>query len=49
MTPLQAPFVLGRVLHSNPHLEVKVVATDRRVDIVAEGLGAGIRSGERLS
>lgn len=48
-----APFVLDDVLASllqrNPGLRLDVVATDRLVDIVAEGFDAGIRFGERLS
>jgi len=48
-----APFVLGPalgpLLEANPHLELEVVATDRLVDIVAEGFDAGIRLGESLS
>lgn len=47
-----APFVLGRVigplLQGNPHLELEIAATDRLVDIVAEGFDAGIRLGESL-
>ena len=48
-----APFVmgpvLGPILRNNPHLQLEVVATDRLVDIVAEGFDAGIRLGESLS
>jgi len=48
-----APFVMGPVmaplLQGNPGLQLEVVATDRLVDIVAEGFDAGIRLGERLS
>lgn len=47
-----APFVFGRVMGpliaANPHLELEIVATDRLVDIVAEGFDAGIRLGESL-
>lgn len=47
-----APFVLGpvigRLLANNPKLELEIVATDRRVDIVEEGFDAGIRLGESL-
>lgn len=47
-----APFVLGPVmgplLEKNPNLELEIVATDRLVDIVAEGFDAGIRLGETL-
>ncbi|SFR94835.1 DNA-binding transcriptional regulator, LysR family [Dyella sp. OK004] len=48
-----APFLLDDVLvpllQRNPGLRLDVVATDRLVDIVAEGFDAGIRFGERLS
>ncbi|WP_019832896.1 LysR family transcriptional regulator [Sphingomonas sp. PR090111-T3T-6A] len=47
-----APFVfgpiMGRLLGSNPHLELEIVATDRLVDIVEEGFDAGVRLGESL-
>lgn len=47
-----APFVLGPaigpLLAQNPRLELEIVATDRLVDIVAEGFDAGIRLGESL-
>jgi len=47
-----APFVVGPVLgpliSGNPKLELEIVATDRLVDIVAEGFDAGIRLGESL-
>ncbi len=47
-----APFVLGPVIGPlitrNPKLEIEIVATDRLVDIVAEGFDAGIRLGESL-
>ena len=47
-----APFVLGPVmaplLAQNPRLELEVIATDRLVDIVADGFDAGIRLGESL-
>jgi DNA-binding transcriptional LysR family regulator len=47
-----APFVLGPMmgplLAQNPNLELEIVATDRLVDIVAEGFDAGIRLGESL-
>jgi len=47
-----APFVFGPVMGplmaQNPKLEVEIVATDRLVDIVAEGFDAGIRLGESL-
>src|SRR5262249_16270347 len=41
--------VMGPLLAQNPHLELEIVATDRLVDIVAEGFDAGIRLGESLS
>lgn len=41
--------VLGPVLAAHPHLKIEVAATDRRVDIVAEGFDAGIRLGESLA
>lgn len=48
-----APFVLGpvigKLIAANPNLELEIVATDRLVDIVAEGFDAGIRLGESLS
>ena len=48
-----APFVLGDVLgpliSAHPNLKLEVIATDRLVDIVEEGLDAGIRLGESLS
>jgi len=47
-----APFVIGPALKpllaSNPNLEIEIAATDRLVDIVAEGFDAGIRLGESL-
>lgn len=47
-----APFVFGPVmgplLARNPNLQLEIVATDRLVDIVAEGFDAGIRLGESL-
>lgn len=47
-----APFVFGPVMGpliaQNPKLELEVVATDRLIDIVAEGFDAGIRLGESL-
>lgn len=47
-----APFVFGPVmgplLERNPNLELEIVATDRLVDIAAEGFDAGIRLGESL-
>lgn len=47
-----APFVLGPVMGpliaQNPNLELEIVATDRLVDIAAEGFDAGIRLGESL-
>lgn len=47
-----APFVFGPVMghlvSANPNLELEIVATDRLVDIVAEGFDAGIRLGESL-
>ena len=47
-----APFVLGPaigpLLAANPSLQLEVIATDRLVDIVAEGFDAGIRLGESL-
>lgn len=47
-----APFVFGPIMGSlieaNPNLELEIVATDRLVDIVAEGFDAGIRLGESL-
>lgn len=47
-----APLVIGPVLAplmaQNPNLELEVAATDRLVDIVAEGFDAGIRLGENL-
>jgi DNA-binding transcriptional LysR family regulator len=47
-----APFVLGPVigplLAQNPNLEVEIAATNRLVDIVAEGFDAGIRPRESL-
>jgi DNA-binding transcriptional LysR family regulator len=48
-----APFVLhdvmGPLLRQNPGLHLDIVATDRLVDIAAEGFDAGVRFGERLS
>src|SRR5579862_6035898 len=41
--------VMGPLLKQNPGLHLDVVATDRLVDIVAEGFDAGVRFGERLS
>ncbi len=47
-----APFifsqVMGPLLAKNSNLEIEIVATDRLVDIVAEGFDAGIRLGESL-
>lgn len=47
-----APFVFGDVmgplLAANPNLQLEIVATDRLVDIVAEGFDAGVRLGESL-
>lgn len=47
-----APFifrsVIGRLIEENPKLELEIVATDRLVDIAAEGFDAGIRLGESL-
>lgn len=47
-----APFifesVLGPLIAKNPNLEIEIVATDRLVDIVAEGFDAGVRLGESL-
>ena len=47
-----APFVfgpvMGRLIGANPKLELEIVATDRLVDIAAEGFDAGIRLGESL-
>ncbi|MET0292932.1 MAG: LysR family transcriptional regulator [Steroidobacteraceae bacterium] len=47
-----ASFVVGPViaplLAKNPDLQLEIVATDRLVDIVAEGFDAGIRLGESL-
>lgn len=47
-----APFifshVIGPLLIENPNLEVEIVATDRLVDIVAEGFDAGVRLGTSL-
>jgi len=40
--------VMGPLLANNPNLELEIVATDRLVDIVAEGFDAGIRLGESL-
>src|SRR5215510_3090978 len=48
-----APFVLGNVLgpliSAHPNLKLEVTATDRLVDLVAEGFDAGVRLGENLS
>lgn len=48
-----APFLMAGVLQpllsGNPNLKLEVSATDRLVDIVSEGIDAGIRFGERLS
>ena len=41
--------VMGPLIKQNPGLHLDVVATDRLVDIVAEGFDAGVRFGERLS
>lgn len=41
--------VLGPLTRRNPGLQLDIVATDRLVDIVAEGFDAGIRFGEVLS
>ncbi len=41
--------VMGPLLQQNPGLHLDVVATDKLVDIVAEGFDAGVRFGERLS
>lgn len=47
-----APFVfanvMGPLLARNPNLVIEIVATDRLVDIVAEGFDAGIRLGASL-
>jgi DNA-binding transcriptional LysR family regulator len=47
-----APFVLGpaigKLIARNPNLRLEIVATDRLVDIVADGFDAGIRLGESL-
>jgi DNA-binding transcriptional LysR family regulator len=47
-----APFifanVLGPLIAKNPNLEIEIVATDRLVDIVAEGFDAGVRLGASL-
>lgn len=47
-----APFVFGPVMgpliKENPKLQLEIVATDRLVDIVADGFDAGIRLGESL-
>jgi DNA-binding transcriptional LysR family regulator len=47
-----APFifseVLGPLTTKNPNLAIEIVATDRLVDIVAEGFDAGIRLGASL-
>src|SRR5262249_11532333 len=40
--------VMDPLLANNPNLELEIVATDRLVDIVAEGFDAGIRLGESL-
>ncbi|MBV1689734.1 LysR family transcriptional regulator [Novosphingobium sp. G106] len=40
--------VMAPLLERNPNLELEIVATDRLVDIVAEGFDAGIRLGESL-
>src|SRR5215471_7934351 len=40
--------VMGPLLANNPNLELEIVATDRLVDIVAEGFDAGIRLGGSL-
>jgi len=40
--------VMGPLIAGNPKLELEIVATDRLVDIVAEGFDAGIRLGESL-
>src|ERR1700742_187992 len=40
--------VMGPLLAQNPDLALEIVATDRLVDIVAEGFDAGIRLGESL-
>jgi len=40
--------VLGPLLRQNPGLHLDVVATDKLVDIVAEGFDAGVRLGESL-
>jgi len=40
---------MGPLLRQNPGLHLEVVATDKLVDIVAEGFDAGVRFGERLS
>ncbi|WP_426960236.1 LysR family transcriptional regulator [Muricoccus radiodurans] len=40
--------VMGPLIAANPQLELEIVATDRLVDIVAEGFDAGIRLGESL-
>ena len=39
---------MGRLIVANPKLELEIVATDRLVDIAAEGFDAGIRLGESL-
>lgn len=41
--------VMGPLVRQNPGLHLEVVATDKLVDIVAEGFDAGVRFGERLS
>jgi DNA-binding transcriptional LysR family regulator len=40
--------VMGPLITANPQLELEIAATDRLVDIVAEGFDAGIRLGESL-
>ncbi|WP_458098213.1 LysR family transcriptional regulator [Roseomonas sp. WA12] len=40
--------VMGPLIAKNPKLELEIVATDRLIDIVAEGFDAGIRLGESL-
>lgn len=41
--------VIGPLISTNPQLELEVVATDRMIDIVAEGFDAGVRLGESVT
>lgn len=49
IAPLLLDGVMGPLLAHNPGLKLDIVATDKLVDIVADGYDAGFRFSERLS